>query len=486
MKEQIFSNQFLLNAIPVPIFYKDIDGRYTDFNSAFENFFGQSKEQLIGKSVFDISPLELAKLYHEKDKELFEKNTTQVYETQVKNYRGDLVDVIFHKATLLDIDNNIIGLIGVVLDITEKNLLIEQCNAITNKANKFFEQSINLILVSDINGNILEMNNSTKRILGYEPDELIGTLLLDLVHPEDVDSTMQEMKKLESGETIYYFENRYQHKDGLYRTLAWSANSDVEKQLIYASAQDITDVKHQGKILLEQSKLASMGEMIGNIAHQWRQPLSVISTGATGMKMQKEYDCLSDEVFYNTCEMINKNAQYLSTTIEDFSRFIKGDRNQRVFNLSQNIQSCLELIDSTIKNNDISIILDLEDDIKINGYANELIQCVMNIFNNAKDALVESEIEHKCIFIQTTKINDHAVIKIRDNGTGIPKDVLPKIFEPYFTTKHKKRGTGLGLSMTYTLIVDGMQGTLDARNVNFHYQDKQYSGAEFTITLPVN
>ncbi|WP_108063321.1 ABC transporter substrate-binding protein [Poseidonibacter lekithochrous] len=251
----------------------------------------------------------------------------------------------------------------------------------------------------------------------------------------------------------------------------------------------VLEVEKSRKIeekLFQSEKLASMGEMIGNIAHQWRQPLSVISTGVTGMKLQKEYGALSDDMFNSTCDAIGNNAQYLSKTIDDFRDFIKGEKNKKIFTLTNDINSFLLLVDGTIKSNDISIVLELDDDIKINGYANELIQCFINIFNNAKDSLNEKNVDDKLIFISSYLENDKAVIKIKDNAGGIPENVLPRIFEPYFTTKQQSQGTGLGLYMTYNLIVDGMNGTIESNNVGYKYEKTEYTGAQFTITLPIS
>ena len=247
----------------------------------------------------------------------------------------------------------------------------------------------------------------------------------------------------------------------------------------------VNENREKDQLLFNQTKLASMGEMIGNIAHQWRQPLSVISTGATGLKLQKEYETLTDELFEDTCTAINNNAQYLSKTIDDFRNFIKGDRKKTIFNLSNSIESFLHLVEGSIKSENINIIKNLQDNIKINGYENELIQCYINIYNNAKDVLVNKE-EDKFLFISSTIKNNKAIIKIKDNAGGIPDEVMPKIFEPYFTTKHKSQGTGLGLHMTYNLIVDGMNGNIKANNKNNEYDGKEYYGAEFTITLPIS
>jgi len=250
--------------------------------------------------------------------------------------------------------------------------------------------------------------------------------------------------------------------------------------------QNITDLKKQDKLLFEQSKLASMGEMIGNIAHQWRQPLSVISTAATGMKLQKEYDMLTDEIFNDACDSINDNAQYLSKTIDDFRNFIKGDREIVSFKLSENIESFLHLVKSNIKNHNIEIVKNLDDTITINGYPNELNQCFINIFNNSKDAFKEkeTEINKRLFFISTSLEENNVKITLQDNAGGIPIDVLPKIFEPYFTTKHQSQGTGLGLNMTYKIIVEGMGGTIEAQNITYDYEEKEYTGIAFIITVP--
>ena len=235
--------------------------------------------------------------------------------------------------------------------------------------------------------------------------------------------------------------------------------------------------------LMEQSKFSALGEMIGNIAHQWRQPLSAISSTASSLQVQMQLGLTNDKDIDESYSKIMHYTSYLTQTIEDFRNFIKGDREKTIFNLRDKIKSTLQLIEGTIKNQHINIVLDLQESIEINGYANELTQCFINIFNNAKDVLQEKSIENKFIFITTSKIKDKVIIKIKDNAGGIPKDIIPKIFEPYFTTKHQSQGTGLGLHMTYNLIVDGMNGTIEANNVNYEYDNKNYVGAEFVIKL---
>ncbi len=266
-------------------------------------------------------------------------------------------------------------------------------------------------------------------------------------------------------------------KDYYFRLTANPLNNDE----VLLTLENITEDKKKDTLLFEQSKLSSMGEMIGNIAHQWRQPLSVISTAATGIKLQKECNILTDEALLESCDTIYRNTQYLSQTIDDFKNFIKGDRSIQEFDLKETLDSFLTITKPDIKSNSINVHIDFPENIQVNGYPNELLQCLINIFNNAKDVL-QSFAEHdRHIFIKAKKEDDKIIIKIKDSGGGIPSEIISKVFEPYFTTKHQSQGTGLGLHMTYKLIVEGMQGTVKVENISYAYETKEYNGAEFTI-----
>jgi signal transduction histidine kinase len=228
-----------------------------------------------------------------------------------------------------------------------------------------------------------------------------------------------------------------------------------------------------------------MGEMIGNIAHQWRQPLSVISTIATSTLLQNEAKSLSDTKLESNMDLISDNVQYLSKTIDDFRNFIQKDREKMVFNLKHTIDIFLELNSSWIINDNLIIIEDIEDNINFEGYENELIQCFINIFNNSKDALQKLKDKDKLIFISLYKENDFIFIDFKDNAGGIPKEYINRVFEPYFTTKHKSLGTGIGLNMTYQIIT-AMDGIISVQNTTFMYNEKEYTGALFKIKFPIN
>lgn len=249
---------------------------------------------------------------------------------------------------------------------------------------------------------------------------------------------------------------------------------------------EVSKNQEKEKMLFEQSKMASMGEMIENIAHQWRQPLSVISTSASGMKIKKEFDSLDDSTFNSTVDNIVRVTKHLSQTIDDFRNFFKNSKEKQEFSIKKVISKNLNLMDSAFKSNDITVQVHMIKDKIIYGYENELTQAVLNILNNAKDVLKESNIKsEKYIFINGFSTPEYFVLSIRDNGGGIKSEIISKIFEPYFTTKHKSLGTGIGLYMTRQIINDHMRGSIEVKNSKFVYEDEEFEGAEFVITLPL-
>jgi len=342
----------------------------------------------------------------------------------------------------------------------------------------------------------LTCSDETYNIFEIEKNEenLTVNTLLEKIHPEDKEYVKKQYKHCLKDKKSISLTHRLLSINGTIKIL--EVKSDIildEKQepiIMNGTTQDITkeykknqELKEKEKILLEKEKLASMGEMIGNIAHQWRQPLSIISTSATGMAIKKHYGELSEEEFLENCELIHKNTQYLSTTIDDFRNFIKGERVLKDINLKENIESFLHLIEGTKKSNDINIIIDIDENINIKSYPNELIQCYINIFNNSKDAFISNNIENRLIFISVEKIDTNIIIQMKDNAGGIPENILSKVFEPYFTTKHEGVGTGLGLHMTYKLITEGMESEINVKNSTFSYNEKLYKGALFKIIL---
>ncbi len=247
------------------------------------------------------------------------------------------------------------------------------------------------------------------------------------------------------------------------------------------------ELEKKQMILYQQSKMAAMGEMIGNIAHQWRQPLSTISAAASGVLVSKNLGVLEDSLLDNSLKKINTSAQYLSKTIDDFRNFFNPDKIKDIFSLKDTIKATLELVSAQFNSQNILIIEKIED-IKINSYENELIQALINILNNARDELKnkENDLDKKLIFIDIYKHNKSLIIKIKDNAGGVKEENIDKIFKPYFSTKKESQGTGIGLYMTEEIIAAHLNGKISVKNKNFIYNKSEYTGAEFKISIPLS
>jgi PAS domain S-box-containing protein len=347
--------------------------------------------------------------------------------------------------------------------------------------------TIEALLMFD-NNICIELNDVALKMFGYDiKSDLIGKNILDIVSK---DITQYDTEQLLKNDINHEFELLMAKKNGQEFPAQIKEKNILlkSKNIKIIAVLDLTDIKRKEKLFAEQSKLASMGEMIGNIAHQWRQPLSSISISASNIKVNYEMDMLEDDELVNELDSIVNSTVFLSDTINDFQSFIKGDAIASNFLLDESITKVLKLVDGNIKSADINVVLQIQDNIKLFGLANEFVQVLLNIINNAKDALVENKINNKLIIIKinydTNKTN--AIISIQDNANGIPNHIIDKIFEPYFTTKHKTNGTGLGLYMTNQMINEHMKGKVEVSNEIFTYNDVEYKGALFKISLPIN
>ncbi|MGB0990806.1 MAG: sensor histidine kinase, partial [Halarcobacter sp.] len=207
--------------------------------------------------------------------------------------------------------------------------------------------------------------------------------------------------------------------------------------------------------------------MLENIAHQWRQPLSVISTCTSGILLQKEFKTLDDEILVDSLNNIMNTTTYLSNTIDDFKNFFERDKQKIEFDLAKTVDKTLDLVELSFKNNDIEIRRNYAKSIMVNNYKNEFMQVLLNIINNAKDAILskfDNSNDKKIICISIIETEEKIKIEIQDNAGGVPEDIKDKIFEPYFTTKHQSQGTGIGLFMTQEIVTKHMEGELEVEN----------------------
>lgn len=377
---------------------------------------------------------------------------------------------------------------------------------------KAVEDSDNSIVMTDPEQKITYVNEAFTRISGYSREEAIGE------HPRILKSGVQDgefyrhlnkqidlgktwhgefVNKKKSGE-IYYEkssispmhneageligflaikldisqEKRYQKK---LRRL----NEDLEKRI----QSEVEKNREKDHVLIQQSRLAYMGEMLHNIAHQWRQPLTVISLAVADIEDRYMMGELEEEQFHQKVERINESVQYLSTTIEDFKGFYTQDTHQNFFSVLQSIQKSIDVISPVLQSHFIEILLDYEgENFEVNGFRSNYEQAIMNILNNAKDVLINAQREKNqfsgVIRVRIRAEKDQVRVAIEDNAGGVPDDIIERIFDPYFTTKFAAQGTGIGLYMTKMLIEATMGGRVEVKNST--------QGAVFIVTLPRN
>ena len=484
------------------IWLKDKNGVYITCNHESEKFFGVKTEEIIGKTDYDLIDKKTAELFKINDQlamNSFDPIINEELISYVSNKKKILLETT--KTAMRDNNGNIIGVLGIGHDITKRKKEVEELERLNKLSSSLTESQATLLSLFDKGDSVLfkwknnadweieYISSNIVRLLGYSKEDFMTNKIKygNCIHLEDIETVKKEVTNALENDLNYFKHEPYRliHKNGEERWIldysVLQKDSDNKVTHFIGYVTDITEQKQQQDLIFQQSKIASMGEMIGNIAHQWRQPLSIISSIATASKLERELGVLSDEQFDKHMEIINKNTQYLSETIDNFRQFIKADRELSDFNLSSTIKSFLSVIDSSIVKNNIKVLLDLDDSIILVNYQNDMIQAFINILNNSVEAFEQSVEKEKYFFITTKKDNKRTIINLKDNAGGIKEELISRVFEPYTTSKNKSLGTGLGLNITYNFIVEGMKGEIFVENTNFQYENKKYKGCEFTI-----
>jgi len=226
-------------------------------------------------------------------------------------------------------------------------------------------------------------------------------------------------------------------------------NSSLEEKIRKA----IEENRKKDQIMFQQSKLASMGEMMGAIAHQWRQPLNVLAINIQMLEDMEENGEINTNFIENFVEKNMKTIQFMSQTIDDFKDFFEPTKQKETFKLEDSITEVLKLIEKQLQNYNISINIS-SDNSEIESYKSEFKQVILNLLNNSKEAFIENNIQNPQIDIEIKE----RVITFSDNAGGIPKEIQNRVFEPYFTTKDN--GTGIGLYMSKIIIEEHLNGKI--------------------------
>lgn len=294
-----------------------------------------------------------------------------------------------------------------------------------------------------------------------------------------VDGWLQIIK-LENTQIIYFnfrdidFQKNAQEKIKEQHQELILLNETLEDRV----TQEVIKNQEKEQYLVHQSRLAQMGEMISMIAHQWRQPLSAISTSSANMKLLIELGQYNEDVFFKNFDQIDTYIQHLSQTINDFRNFFKPDNKIETTTIDTIVSKSLNIIAQSLKGNEIDVTISIDKSAEVSTYVHELMQVILNLLKNSQDILLERDIKDRHINITYIKKEHLHELRFGDNAGGIPVEIIDKIFDPYFSTKNQKNGTGLGLYMSRVIVMEHCRGTLTVEN--------NEKGAVFIISLPMD
>ena len=355
---------------------------------------------------------------------------------------------------------------------------ITQQEALTEKNSNFqnlLDMTMEAIILTDSHYNIIDINESGVMLFKMEnKSDAIGINIIEYVPDYEL---LKLQNAMQNERNDPYEIDLRKYNGETFPTLLSSSNMIMDgKQVRIGTVLDLTQIKEKEQQLIHQSRLAQMGEMISMIAHQWRQPLSAISGTANNLALNLMFDDIDKEEFTKEIELIIGYSQHLSHTIDDFRDFFEEEKEKETLTLEEIVTRTLNIIKVSVENKNIKIETHFNCPKLVTTYVNEVNQVVLNLIRNAEDILLERKIKNPTIIIEALCEDNNLLLRVKDNGGGIPESIIDRVFDPYFSTKKEKDGTGLGLYMSKTIIYEHCNGKLSVKNDEY--------GAVFTIVLP--
>jgi len=484
------NNQFissLLRAIPVAVFFKDREGKYTGCNDAFTEILGVTADEIKGKTVHEIWPGELAAIYHQKDLELMEEKKHQVYEFQVKDKNGDPRPVIYAKDVFIDANGEVGGLVGAFLDISDRKLAEEKLLESERRYRALFEAANDAIFVMkgdlffDCNSKTLEMFACTReQIINASPARFSPPLQAD--GRRSGEKALQKIQAAYAGQPQFFEWTHLRADDTAFLAEVSLTRIDLAADVfLLAMVRDISERKKLEEQLLQSQKMEAIGILAGGVAHDFNNILSTIVGYGSLLQMKlPEQEPLKG--YIERILAASDRAASLTGSLLAFSR--KQEVELQPVDINEAIQGFHKVLARLI-GEDIDFSLNLSSDVLVvDADIRQFEQVLMNLINNSRDAMPRGG----WLTISTAPVpldgisggipaGVYAAIAVADSGTGMDAEVQSRIFEPFFTTKEVGKGTGLGLAIVYG-IIKKHQGHILVESV-------PGSGATFTVYLPL-
>ncbi|WP_415397948.1 PAS domain S-box protein [Sulfurimonas sp. CS5] len=472
--EERFKN--LVQQSPSSIEIYDLEGWMISLNHAAELLWDIKAENVLHK--FNILESEEAKhtglyQYIEKAYEgvVSELEPIEFNPSRTKANQGRKRCVKTTMYPLKDSNSKVNSIVVSHIDYTARQEAILLAAEKQRRFETIFNEAPNPIMLHNEDGKVLMVNKAWKTLSGYDFDE-IDTIekWTKNAYGKKMSVVKEQMDKLyELATTVNEGEYSINAKNG--DIITWQFSSAAlgiidNKRTVISSGMDITQLKKKDEMLIAQSRLAAMGEMIGMIAHQWRQPLNIISMNANNMILDitlDELDILEVEEYSNNIQIQTEN---LSKTIDDFRNFFKPDKSIVKIKVQDIIKETYKIVKDGLRSNNIAFNTSYKSESEIDACPRELMQVFVSIINNSKDAIIQKKHKDAEIDVMVYEDDNYVITDICDNGGGIDMEILPKIFDPYFTTKDETTGTGLGLYMSKMIIDNHFDGNIEAYNQN--------------------
>lgn len=504
---KLFKHNTVLKSIAEGVYATDAEYRCTYINEAALGMLGLREEEIIGKSPHEVFH------YHYINGAEYPSEQCPINIAVLAGKAASLEDSFIVKSggrfpVLVTVspliqDDLVLGSVVIFADITaqkqiEQGLQVQVAqeiskNRVKDKLLEVVFDSLSFgVFITDKDGYFVQTNEAFCKIVGYFEEELIGRRFEILFPKESKGFALGLYHDLTGGDAPtstmpsgLELEGKFGQKISVYASFA-RIHDENDKLLIVTSMNDVTKelelkAKHdlQESIMIQQSKMAEMGDMLGAIIHQWRQPLNAINLIAQNIALDVTLGELTPQSANEAERNITSTVKFMSETMESFRTFFKAQKEKCEFDVENALQAVIPLLGNQLDHTGIAlkITAQYEGSLTSMGFENEFKQVVLNILNNAKDVIVSKKIKNGSLHIALTKKGDNCVLVINDNGGGIPEHLLPdKLFEPYFTTKGDG-GTGIGLSLAKTIIEKHFMGKLSAHNEN--------GGAAFVIEIPL-
>jgi PAS domain S-box-containing protein len=409
------------------------------------------------------------------------KQTVFESEFRVITKNGKIKTISAKASCFYDSKGAIERMVGANWDVSELRISESNLKNANAQIEKYFSVSIDLLCVAGTDGYLKRVNPSFSTTLGFSEHELLSQPFINFVHPDDIQETYTEIEKLRSGRPSVQFENRYITKSGDYKFLSWTVSPDTESDLLYCAVRDMTETKKDALARMHSSKMASLGEMAGGIAHEINNPLAIIHGKSS--QILRNFEKSQNENKDIEIDKVKIELKKIISTSERIAKIIRGLRSFSRDSSADPMENCKfdSIIDDTIelckerfKNHNIDLLLLGYKPYELNCRPTQITQVLLNLLNNAHDAI--RSLEEKWIRVDMSEESGILKIKVVDSGDGIPEQIAAKIMNPFFTTKEVGKGTGLGLSISKGLIEDH-NGKL--------YYDNTAKNTTFVIELPL-